>query len=123
MTIGVIHSLEIEIESAALDAANADSIADFVRVLEAQGARIVEAALPAPLADYRRVTSVINWAESLSIHELDFAERGHLMGRALRDKMMSGFALRTVDYVAASASAGCSRRGSFVPIPASYIKD
>lgn len=99
LTIGVIRSLDTE--GATLDPANADGIADMVRVLEAKGARMVETALPAPLAEYRRVTSVINWAESLSIHERDFIERGHLMGRALRDKMMSGFALRAVDYVAA----------------------
>jgi len=98
MTIGVIRSLEIQ--GAVPDPANVDGIVEVARVLEAQGAHVVEVALPASLAEYRRVTSVINWAESLSIHERDFMERGHLMGRALRDKMMSGFALRAVDYVA-----------------------
>jgi aspartyl-tRNA(Asn)/glutamyl-tRNA(Gln) amidotransferase subunit A len=99
LVIGVIR--DVGIEGATIDAANADGIADVIRVLESQGAKIVDVALPAPFADYRRVTSVINWAESLSIHEKDFVERGAEMGRALREKMMSGFTLRAVDYMAA----------------------
>jgi aspartyl-tRNA(Asn)/glutamyl-tRNA(Gln) amidotransferase subunit A len=99
LVIGVIR--DVSIEGATIDAANAAGVEDMVRVLEAQGARIVEASLPAPFADYRRVTSVINWGESFSIHEKDFMERGAEMGFALREKMMSGFTLRAADYIAA----------------------
>jgi aspartyl-tRNA(Asn)/glutamyl-tRNA(Gln) amidotransferase subunit A len=99
LVVGVIR--DVPMEGATLDAANAAGIEDMIRVLEAQGARIVEASLPAPFADYRRVTSVINWGESFSIHEKDFMERGAEMGRALREKMMSGFTLRAADYIAA----------------------
>ncbi|MDN3566658.1 amidase [Paeniroseomonas aquatica] len=70
-------------------------------VLERLGARLVEASLPAPLADYRRAASLINWSESLSIHEQDFRERASLMGQALRDKMTSGSLVRAADYLAA----------------------
>lgn len=83
---------------------SADTAANFAKAeaaLVAGGARLVEITLPATLEQYRNVTSVINWGESLSIHEVDFMERRHLMGRALRDKMTSGFTLRAVDFIAA----------------------
>jgi aspartyl-tRNA(Asn)/glutamyl-tRNA(Gln) amidotransferase subunit A len=100
LTIGVIRDMgpdapEIE----------ADTLANLRKAeeaLTAQGARVIEIALPAPLSKYRAVTGTINWAESLSIHEKDFMERSHLMGKALRDKMSSGFMVRGVDYVAAN---------------------
>jgi aspartyl-tRNA(Asn)/glutamyl-tRNA(Gln) amidotransferase subunit A len=73
----------------------------MVRTMRDLGAEIVEVALPAPLAQYRETLSCINWGESFSIHETDFMERHHLMGRALRDKLMSGAMLRAADYLAA----------------------
>ena len=99
MTIGVVRDLASG--NATVSQAQAAGIESMADVLEANGARIVDAVLPSPCVEYRRVTSVINWAESLSIHERDFTERGHMMGRALRDKMMAGFGLRAVDYMAA----------------------
>jgi len=78
------------------------NLAKAERVLREAGATLVEIALPATLEAYRHVTSVINWGESLSIHEMDFMERRHLMGRALRDKMTSGFCLRAADFLAAT---------------------
>lgn len=86
----------------ALDPANATALDDAARLFEAQGAIIREVKLPAPLAHYRSVTKVINWAESYSIHEADFLERSALMGQALREKMMSGFTVRAADYLAAT---------------------
>lgn len=53
------------------------------------------------MSEYRNVTSVINWTESLTIHEQDLQERGADMGFALRDKLMSGYMTRAVDYLAA----------------------
>ena len=79
----------------------AAGITEAAAVLERLGARLVEATLPAPLADYRRAASLINWSESLSIHEADFRERASLMGQALRDKMTSGSLVRAADYLAA----------------------
>ncbi len=58
-------------------------------------------ALPAALATYQAVAWTINWSESFSIHEEDFATRRHLMGRALRTKMATGFCVRAVEYIAA----------------------
>jgi aspartyl-tRNA(Asn)/glutamyl-tRNA(Gln) amidotransferase subunit A len=86
----------------ALDAANAQAMDEAAALLEAQGAIIREVRLPAPLAEYRSVTKVINWAESYSIHEKDFLERSALMGQALREKMMAGFTVRAADYLAAT---------------------
>lgn len=86
----------------ALDEANAQALDDAARLLEAQGAIIREVRLPAPLAQYRSVTKVINWSESYSIHERDFLERSALMGQALREKMMAGFTVRAADYLAAT---------------------
>lgn len=72
-----------------------------VAALVDQGAVLEAARLPAPVSAYRQVLSIINWAESFAIHEADFMERHHLMGQALRSKMMAGFMVRAVDYIAA----------------------
>ena len=73
----------------------------LARHLAQQGAEIVEFALPQTIATYQAASSIINWSESYAIHERDFLERGALMGQALRDKMMTGFSVRAVDYLAA----------------------
>ena len=99
MTIGVIRDFGPEGEN--LEPANRDGLEDMVRVLRAEGARVVEVLLPAPIHEYRKVTSVINWTESMTIHEDDLMKRGADMGFALRDKLMSGFMTRAVDYLAA----------------------
>lgn len=79
----------------------ATNLVALARHLEEQGAEIVEFALPQPIAAYQAASSVINWSESYAIHERDFLERAALMGQALRDKMMTGFSVRAVDYLAA----------------------
>lgn len=84
-----------------LDTSNRDALNVMIDTLREEGASIVEVVLPASMDDYRQLCSVINWAESLSIHEKDFMERNALMGQALREKMISGFMTRAVDYVAA----------------------
>jgi aspartyl-tRNA(Asn)/glutamyl-tRNA(Gln) amidotransferase subunit A len=99
MTIGVIR--DFGDAGKLLDESNRIAMEEMAGVLEREGARIVELALPAALSEYRKVTSVINWTESLSIHEKDFMDRNELMGQALREKMMSGFMTRAVDYLAA----------------------
>ena len=99
LTIGVLRDLGNE--TGLVDAANRAGLEDMARVLQAQGARLVDVVLPAPVSDYRAVTSVINWTESLTIHERDLQERGADMGYALRDKLMSGYTTRAVDYLAA----------------------
>jgi aspartyl-tRNA(Asn)/glutamyl-tRNA(Gln) amidotransferase subunit A len=99
LTLGVIR--DVGARAGAMDDANIAGLRDMVDVLRDAGARIVEVALPAPIAEYRSVTSVINWTESLAIHESDFLHRAHDMGYALRDKLMSGSLTRAVDYLAA----------------------
>ena len=71
--------------------------AEFARA----GALVTEMQLPLAPAEYRSVTSTINWAESFSIHETDFLTRRAEMGLALRDKLTTGFAVRASDYLAA----------------------
>jgi aspartyl-tRNA(Asn)/glutamyl-tRNA(Gln) amidotransferase subunit A len=100
LTIGIVRDFGSTAPSLATDVSR--SFEKAQRVLGEAGARLVELTLPATLEAYRHVTSVINWGESLSIHEADFMERRHLMGRALRDKMTSGFSLRAVDFLAAT---------------------
>jgi aspartyl-tRNA(Asn)/glutamyl-tRNA(Gln) amidotransferase subunit A len=99
LTIGVVRDLGEA--NTLLDASNWSALEAMIEVLHREGARIVEVTLPAAIADYRHTGSVINWTESLSIHEKDFMERHTEMGQALREKMMSGFMTRAVDYVAA----------------------
>ncbi len=98
LTVGVIRDAgPDEVASPAQQAALAEAAA----LLAEAGAAIVPQLLPAPLATYRRANSLINWSESFSIHEADATERPHLMGRALRAKMMAGATVRAADYLAA----------------------
>jgi aspartyl-tRNA(Asn)/glutamyl-tRNA(Gln) amidotransferase subunit A len=99
LVIGIVRDLGPAGD--ALDEANRRGIEDAARILREAGAIIREIHLPAPLTQYREASSVINWSESFSIHEADLLERAHLMGRALRAKMMTGFCVRTADYLAA----------------------
>lgn len=99
MTIGVVRDLGPSNEL--LDAANRAGLEDMVRVLTAEGARVIEVSLPAPTTDYRDVTTIIGQSESYSIHEEDFLKRSSDMGLALRDKMMAGCTMRAADYLAA----------------------
>ncbi|GJD53254.1 Putative amidase AmiD [Methylobacterium crusticola] len=99
LVIGIVRDLGPEGD--ALDPANRRALDEAADILRAAGAVIREVVLPAPLSHYREASWVINWAESFSIHEADLLERPHLMGRALRAKMMTGFCVRAVDYLAA----------------------
>ncbi len=99
MRIGVIRDFGPEAPDP-----QAEVIARFEAALDSlrdQGAVLLEATLPNPVSAYRSALSVINWSESYSIHEKDFLERHHLMGRSLRGKMMAGFMVRAADYLAA----------------------
>jgi aspartyl-tRNA(Asn)/glutamyl-tRNA(Gln) amidotransferase subunit A len=99
MVIGVVR--DVTMDGVEPDPEIQAGIAHVAATLEALDAKLVDVVLPEPVLAYRQVTSLINWTESLSIHEKDFVERGDQMGGALRDKMMSGFTVRAVDYVAA----------------------
>ncbi|MFC4275827.1 amidase [Achromobacter aloeverae] len=99
MTLGVVRYLDDA--DSALDDSNRAAMEDMIAVLAGEGAHIVEVRLPVPLAEYRKVTSVINWTESSSIHEQDFLAHNERMGQALREKMMAGSMTRAVDYLAA----------------------
>jgi aspartyl-tRNA(Asn)/glutamyl-tRNA(Gln) amidotransferase subunit A len=99
LTIGVVRDLGGE--AGLLDESNRLALEAMIDILAEQGARIVEVALPAAPGLYQDTLRIINWTESLSIHEQDFMTRAADMGQALRDKLMSGFMTRAVDYVAA----------------------
>ena len=99
LVIGVVRDLGDSAPQLAADVAA--NLGKAEAALAEAGARIVTLSLPVPLECYRNVVSVINWGESFSIHERDFHERRHLMGKALRDKMTAGFMLRAADLVAA----------------------
>jgi aspartyl-tRNA(Asn)/glutamyl-tRNA(Gln) amidotransferase subunit A len=99
LTIGVLH--EFHEKDFPCDAAIAAGVEDVAKVLESLGAKIKTLRLPHRGPVFRDVTRIINSTESLSIHEEDFLERQHLMGQALRDKMMGGLLIRGVDYLRA----------------------
>ena len=83
------------------DPAVAAGIDDVVSVLAGEGALIFEVELPLPPARYREVTTLISGTERATVHEKDFVEHADLMGRELRQSIMTGFAHRAIDYVAA----------------------
>jgi aspartyl-tRNA(Asn)/glutamyl-tRNA(Gln) amidotransferase subunit A len=99
MRIGIVRDLGPETEL--IDAANLRGMEDMARVLQLQGAMLVDVRLPVPPQAYRQVSAIINASESFSAHEKDFLERGSEMGLSLRDKMMFGFSVRAADYIAA----------------------
>ena len=99
MTIGVVRDLGEAGEG--IEPAQRNGLEDLVRVLKDQGARVIEVTLPVSIPEYKQLVSVINWTESFSIHEQAFMTRAADMGFALRDKMMSGFMTRAVDYLSA----------------------
>ncbi|MBM3492020.1 MAG: amidase [Alphaproteobacteria bacterium] len=99
LVIGYVRDLGPE--GAPLNPDNAKALDDMAGLLREQGAIVREVRLPAPLTHYRQTATLINSSESLSIHEQDFMRRAALMGRSLREKMMQGFAIRAVDYLAA----------------------
>ncbi|HEY0247121.1 MAG TPA: amidase [Gryllotalpicola sp.] len=99
LRIGVVTNLTADGE-AVEDAI----LADLDRAATAfgrAGAQLRAVELPMAPAKYRGITTTINWAESFSIHELDFLDRRELMGSALRDKLTTGFMVRAADYLAA----------------------
>ncbi|MBK1660041.1 amidase [Paracraurococcus ruber] len=96
LTIGVLRDMPAEITPDI-----AAGVAEVARIYERLGARLVEVVLPAPLAEFRRASGIINWSESHSIHEADFRDRADLMGQALRDKMTCGSLVRAADYLMA----------------------
>jgi aspartyl-tRNA(Asn)/glutamyl-tRNA(Gln) amidotransferase subunit A len=98
MSIGVVRDLG---EPSKIDAAVSAGIEDVIDVLQREGARIVEVALPMPPSTYRQVTALISGSERACVHEKDFIESAHLMGWELRTALMAGSAARAVDYVAA----------------------
>jgi aspartyl-tRNA(Asn)/glutamyl-tRNA(Gln) amidotransferase subunit A len=99
LRVGFIADLDLD--GVHPDPAMLGNLAKAAAVFEQAGAALVPFALPEPLMRYRRAASVINWTESYAIHEHDFREHGDKMGRALADKMMAGFSVRAVDFIAA----------------------
>lgn len=99
LTIGVVRDLgpEGEMVEPSLTAA----LEEMAKVLASGGAILRDLVLPASLSTYQQVTGTINASELFSIHETDFMERSHLMGRSLREKMITGFSVRAADYLAA----------------------
>ncbi len=97
LRIGVIRGAGDEMPSPAQQQALEEAAASLADA----GAELVPISFPAELALYRRAISIINWSESFSIHEKDATERPHLMGRALRAKMVAGSTVRAADYLAA----------------------
>lgn len=73
-----------------------------VDIFKRLGAEIVELDVPYGVQDYRLCVRVIGQSESLSIHEQSFREHNHLMGPALRDKLLGSISLSAFDFVKAT---------------------
>lgn len=74
---------------------------DAASALAQLGAEVVKIDLPCAPSEYRQISAPINRSESFSIHEVDYLNHRHLMGRALRAKLESGMYMRAADYLAA----------------------
>ncbi len=79
----------------------AAALDDGLGVLAGLGARIADATLPWPASTCLDAARIIGAAESVSIHEAELRDRSHLMGAALRDKLLAGMGVSAVDYLAA----------------------
>jgi len=99
LRIGVIRRFHQQ--DVAVDAQLATAIEDAIGVFRGLGAELIDLELPIPLQDYRLCTRVIGSAEAFAAHEQDFLFRRHEMGKALRDKLMSGVFIRAADYLKA----------------------
>jgi len=88
-------------EAIAIEQAVTEGLEDVVAELKLQGATVVDVSLPLPPSRYRELTTLISGTERATVHEKDFVEKGHLMGRELREALMMGTAARGVDYVTA----------------------
>ena len=76
-----------------------EAAADIFRRL---GAEVVDIDVPFTVQDYRACVRLIGQAEALSIHEETFRTRHHLMGRALRDKVVGSISLSAAEFVRAT---------------------
>jgi aspartyl-tRNA(Asn)/glutamyl-tRNA(Gln) amidotransferase subunit A len=94
LRVGVVGLDDMQLEPCVRDALRAAADA-----LVQAGAIVAPAEMPLRPSDYRKVSMVINWSESFAIHQQDFLHREHLMGHALREKMIKGRAISAVTYV------------------------
>lgn len=85
----------------AADAEMAAALEEGLRVLSRLGAHVADTALPWPASTCLDAARLIGAAESASIHERELRETPHLMGAALRDKLLAGMGVSAVDYLAA----------------------
>lgn len=96
--IGLVRSLD---PTAGAEPAIDQALERASQALRAAGAEVREITLPIAPAEYRAIAMPINRCESYSIHERDYLDHRHLMGRALREKLEMGMYMRAADYLAA----------------------
>ncbi|GGK20791.1 amidase [Salinarimonas ramus] len=97
LRIGLVR----EIPGATLAPAVAAGLDALAASLAEEGATIVEAALPEPLARYRETTTLISGSERACAHEADFRADPAAIGREVREALTTGVTIRAVDYLAA----------------------
>jgi len=85
----------------AADAEMAAALEEALRILSRLDAHVTDAELPWPASTCLDAARLIGAAESASIHERELRESPHLMGAALRDKLLAGMGVSAVDYLAA----------------------
>lgn len=99
LRVGFVRNLDPG--GAAPEPAIIDALVKSAAVFAELGAEVIEIDLPIAPSEYRSIAMPINRAESFSIHERDYLEHRHLMGRSLREKLDMGMYLRAADYLAA----------------------
>lgn len=104
MTLGVVGASEL----GGVDGEIAANFLDAIRALEAQGARIVEPALPRPLADYQR-DSEIMMAEAYALYGPLAEDPASAMDPAVRARVLTG-RISAQDYIRARWRAAADAR-------------
>lgn len=99
LRVGVVTNLDPD--KAPPQAEILEALAQSADILEKLGATVVPIEMPLSPSEYRAIAVPINRSESFSIHEQDFLEYRHLMGKALRTKLEVGMYMRATDYIAA----------------------
>lgn len=82
-----------------LDLAIRNALMQASQALVRRGATVELASMPVRPDLYRRITTIINWSESYAIHQSDLEENEHLMGHALREKLIKGRRIPASSYI------------------------
>lgn len=99
LKVGIVTNLDSEKEPPQTEILEALQQAEDI--LCSLGVTVKKIEIPLSPSEYRNIAVPINRSESFSIHEQDFLQYRHLMGKSLRTKLEVGMYIRASDYIAA----------------------